>query len=394
MSKVFIEESTLTAIGNAIRGKEGTTALVPVNDMATRISAIETGSGGVELPEEAFNITGDCSYRFSAGGWDWFIENYGNKVTTQNITNCTSMFKKSQVEALPFVINVSSGYLFGDCFAESRLRQCPQIRGKLNVTTSLTFDGALEYCSYIRDFEDLFEPSMLDSVASVKVTSKSSCVKPPKFTSCTSMRRVPSWLSKFNLSEDSTVYPSATNGLYSKLFQTCYTLDEALDIPVYKCNAAQTSNMFSYVVDNANHLKRFTFEMPNGQPKVTEWKAQVIEMSANVGFNPNTAGIFYQYNSGITEDKRVTDDATYQALKNDPDWFTTDKAYSRYNHDSAVETINSLPDTSAYLASEGGTNTIKFYGVSGSATDGGAINTLTAEEIAVATAKGWTVTLS
>jgi hypothetical protein len=62
--------------------------------------------------------------------------------------------------------------------------------------------------------------------------------------------------------------------------------------------------------------------------------------------------------------------------------------YSRYNHDSAVETINSLPDTSAY-----GTNTIKFKGASGALTDGGAINTLTEEEIAVAAAKGWTVTL-
>ena len=37
--------------------------------------------------------------------------------------------------------------------------------------------------------------------------------------------------------------------------------------------------------------------------------------------------------------------------------------------------------------------TIKFRGEAGSATDGGAINTLTEEEIAVATAKGWTVTL-
>jgi hypothetical protein len=68
--------------------------------------------------------------------------------------------------------------------------------------------------------------------------------------------------------------------------------------------------------------------------------------------------------------------------------------YSRYNHDSAVNTINSLPDTSAYLATAGGTNTIKFKGNAGSKTDGGAINTLTAEEIAVATAKGWTVSFS
>ena len=71
----------------------------------------------------------------------------------------------------------------------------------------------------------------------------------------------------------------------------------------------------------------------------------------------------------------------------------TDINYSRYNHNSAVRTINSLPDTSAYLATAGGTNTIKFEGQSGASTDGGAINTLTEEEIAVATAKGWSVAL-
>ena len=100
-----------------------------------------------------------------------------------------------------------------------------------------------------------------------------------------------------------------------------------------------------------------------------------------------------KYNSGITADQRVTDATSYEALKNDPDWFTADVNYSRYNHDSAVATINSLPDTSAYLATAGGTNTIKFKGAAGASTDGGAINTLTEEEIAVAAAKGWTVTL-
>ena len=64
-------------------------------------------------------------------------------------------------------------------------------------------------------------------------------------------------------------------------------------------------------------------------------------------------------------------------------------AYSRYNDNSAVNTLNSLPDCSSLSVS----NTIKFNGEAGSKTDGGAINTLTEEEIAVATAKGWTVSL-
>lgn len=62
--------------------------------------------------------------------------------------------------------------------------------------------------------------------------------------------------------------------------------------------------------------------------------------------------------------------------------------YSLYNHDSAVETINSLPDCSGCAA-----QTIQFAGNAGSAY-GKAISTLTAEEIAVATAKNWTVAIN
>lgn len=90
----------------------------------------------------------------------------------------------------------------------------------------------------------------------------------------------------------------------------------------------------------------------------------------------------------------IYNEETYAALKNDPDAFCiantsnsstyADYSYSRYNHNSAVNTINSLPDTT----SSGGTNTIKFRGAAGAKTDGGAINTLTEAEIAVATAKG------
>ena len=48
----------------------------------------------------------------------------------------------------------------------------------------------------------------------------------------------------------------------------------------------------------------------------------------------------------------------------------------------------------SYLATAGGTNTIHFRSNSGRYTDAGPISNLTAEEIAVATAKGWTVDIS
>ena len=79
MAKVFIEESSLTAIGDAIREKTGGSDLLNPLDMPEAIAAIETGGGSADLPEEAFKVTGNCSYRFSFDGWTWFINNYGKK---------------------------------------------------------------------------------------------------------------------------------------------------------------------------------------------------------------------------------------------------------------------------------------------------------------------------
>ena len=139
-------------------------------------------------------------------------------------------------------------------------------------------------------------------------------------------------------------------------------------------------------------------------------KNQTLDLSESTGFAANTnTGYMVNYNSGIAIDKAVCLEngtylstleevqARYNELKNDPDWFAISNKqinyngtkvylavlFSRYNHTSAVETINSLPDTSAT-----GTNTIKFKNYAGACTDGGGINDLTAEEIAVAAAKG------
>ena len=112
-------------------------------------------------------------------------------------------------------------------------------------------------------------------------------------------------------------------------------------------------------------------------------------ISQDVGYATRYSDVLYLvYGSS----KQVTNSDTYAALKDTEEWWTADINYSRYNHDSAVNTINSLPDTADYITSSGGSpNTVVFKGAAGASTDGGAINTLTEEEIAVATAKGWTV---
>lgn len=47
-----INESTLTAIANAIRAKTGGSALINPEDMADEIESIQTGGGGARLPAE------------------------------------------------------------------------------------------------------------------------------------------------------------------------------------------------------------------------------------------------------------------------------------------------------------------------------------------------------
>lgn len=205
------------------------------------------------------------------------------------------------------------------------------------------------------------------------------------FDQCNSLRKLPdlSWFNGRNTSF------SGNSDIYQYIFQHCIALDEIVDLPVLKVSSSNPRNGFENGFYNCARIKEMTFKTGTDSAPIADsgWKSQTIDLTEYVGWAYNNNYIL-GLNSGITADKEVTDDVSYQALKNDPDWFTCNVAYSRYNHTSAVNTINSLPDCATF-----GTNTIKFKGENGSATDGGAINTLTAEEIAVATAKGWTVTL-
>ena len=338
-------------------------------EMAEIINEFET------IPTTALTLTGNCNYRFANGGYDWLIKQCGDKITTKDIDSMDNMFASSNVETIPFEINGYNGVVnVMNCFNVSKIKQLPKI--------NLPKIGPLQYMFnntyYLREISD-------DNwnVGAYSGHTGSYDNHTSIFAGCYSLRYItPKLLSN--------IWNVATGYYYSfyyGAFTNCYVLDEIVNLPV--ASAGYTSNAFGNSFNNCGRLKDMIFETnENSTAKTAQWKSQTIDLSNYVGYVYQRTYIL-NYNSGITADKQVTDDATYQALKNDPDWFSIDINYSRYNHDSAVNTINSLPDTSAY-----GTNTIKFKGQAGALTDGGAINTLTEEEIAVATAKGWTVSLS
>ena len=204
------------------------------------------------------------------------------------------------------------------------------------------------------------------------------------FEGCKSLRNIPnlSMLNNQNWNNGSSVF-------YVKAFNKCYVVDEITNIPVNTTHTWVEGNHFNTTFASCMRAKEITFATSNGTPYNVYWKNQTIDLT-NVGQAAGFETYITDYNSGITADKAVSDYSSYELLKNDPDWFASNISFSRYNHTSAVNTINSLPN----CVNPDGTNIIKFSGQHGSLTDGGAINTLTAEEIAVATAKGWTVSFA
>ncbi len=403
----------LEAIGDAIREKTGTSDLLTLDQMATAISGITGGGeGSIDIPEEAFVISGECQYMFYGDRFRWYIEQFGDRITTQNIINAGYMFYSSQIKELPFEINFKEdgcacGYMLG---ATRELKFVPSIDFRHNtkyytIDNMFVLSGVQEIgtlkniypekmnamfksCNYLRYVPE-FENLNMNRIYTYNYVGLNGM-----FQDCYSLRSIPEDLLK-------RLYaPLANNS--SQLcyygFNNCHSLDEIRGLNP-QTNIAVTGNMFNSTFIGCSRLKDVIFEtQEDGTSYAYNWKNQSITLinsstNKSIGVAHSERHIL-DYNSGITADKKVTDDASYQALKNDPDWWTQLNEYSRYNHDSAVNTINSLPDTSAYLATAGGTNTIKFKGDAGSLTDGGAINTLTEEEIAVAAAKGWTVTFA
>lgn len=377
----------LENIGAAIRAKTGKEDLLTLDQMVEEIAAIETGGGDIEV--EPIVLTGEQQYGCAGAMSSKFIELFGDKVSTSEITSCTNMFLNYTNDTIPFEINCnknSTGFIkytpLQSMFSNSKIKVAPKVLDANPYSMKEMFVD----CKYLREIPQDFTDTWVDNYLKAQTGAYSGdCGS--RLKNCYSLRSYPNSLLRFYNPKGSANY------LYYSTFTGCCSLDEIKDLPVYE--DIHTSNMFSMTFNNCYRLKTLTFELDNGQPKVAEWKAQVIDLTSYLGYTTTSnCNIIYEYNSGITADKLVNNDATYQALKNDKDWFAGALEYSRYNHDSAVETINSLPDTSAYLATAGGTNTIKFKGTAGSKTDGGAINTLTEAEIAVAAAKGWTVSIA
>ena len=417
----------LTAIGDAVRQKSGTTEKMTLDQMATAVNNLEINSApnveeisidkngtytpneGVDgfnkvivnvpvdlgdLPADLLHLTGDQSYRFYGNNWNSFINKYGNQIITENISNISYMFQdNSKLLNIPFVLNMTKTATcsFARAFhSASNLEHLPTISDCKVSTIQDMCNNCYNLKEINIDFTNLDLSSFVNN-------TYGSGYEGNWHNYCYSLRQIPmNYYNKVFQTKTIGNKTSVYQNIYYSLAHYCYNVDEIIGMPVMTLDK-YSSNMFTDALTNTYRLKDFTFKVQeDGTPYIaSSWKLSVIDLSTS-GYNKlndyqkRNANLF---NSGITIDKCIYDDTTYQTLKNDPDnyvcGYSREKPhhYSRYDKASAIRTINSLPDVSG----SGKTNTIKFKGEAGLKTDNGAINTMTTEEIAVATAKGRTV---
>lgn len=389
MSKVFIEETTLTNIGSAIREKTGKSDLIAPGDMPAEIKSIVSGGGGegdcngLHVPEEALTITGSCGYKFAYGGWNWFINAFGDKITTNDVRSIEYMFyMNSEIESVPFEINFNSNFssagndIFNSC---SKLKSISNINNFTPTAMDNMFNGCENLTFIPDDFGENWNWSSYKNATSPYDNSSRDM-----FRNCRKLRKIPRVFS----SQDS-INHSAYEGysLYYDAYSNCHSLEE-VQLPVYM--KEHTSNMFG-IASFANNcrLKRLRFNLQeDGTPYEVQWKGMII----NPRFGYKTPLLTLKWD--FTDDTKITTPEQWHGYQNGtyPDGWADSQEYSVFGKTSATELINTLPDTSAYLASKGGTNTVKFYRDNASAIEGERLGDLSEEVIAVATAKGWTIT--
>lgn len=326
-------------------------------------------------PEDLI-LSGNCSYIFSNGKLQWLR----NKIKgTNNISSLAYMFNSDEdIETIDYSLNlatsnesISAVQAFSNCW---KLKRIPDIFG-LGSAALGDVSGLFQNCYLIKEIPISWENIQYSD-------ERFNPIRREMFQFCYNLRKISENLIK-KLNREKAIYHFywlGGNGFYY-----CSTLEEIRGLAIPNPNSTVSSNLFSNTFYYCSRLKDLIFLKEEGTRG--NLQGQTIDLRNDVGYVQSlTSDLPVEVDK--SEFDLITDDESYQRFKNSENSFACSIEYSRYNHDSAVRTINSLPDLSG---NTGAANTIIFKGEAGSRTDGGAINTMTEEEIAVATAKGWVV---
>lgn len=375
MADYLIKDTTLTNIADAIRQKKSSTDTYTPAEMATAIASIETGGGGGPTAQD-LAFTGDLAKFNYNGRMSKLIKKYGSLMSFNSVNNLESAFWGDDPLNSDFsnwTINLSRCNL-EKCFANhSSITGFPKLQGIVfRLKRLFWLNDSMESIS-----DDLFPA---DTEFSYKeADSDYSGI----FSDCKALKKLPLWFKNMTFTKKGGGTIPGSSSVYLNTFFNCYKLKELI-LPIIPSPANLNGNNFDRTFYNVRSMRKFIFAPPPAGNESVLWTHQTINLAdTNCGYSSSAV----QMTGNI-----ISDDETYNLYKNDPDAWAYKPEYSFYNHDSALETIRSLPYTQFFdIPHDQLQNVIKFYGKSGEKTDGGAINTLTTEEIAIATNKGWTV---
>lgn len=370
----------LEAIADAIRAKTGGSSDLTLDQMVTEIGSI---SGGSSIS----TITLGDSYGYTFSSQLITDEVYNllkNKIILTPASSLNNAFFFSSLTNFDKEFSVEqNGVGTQQLFYNSKLKETPVINWN-NHSIGTAVYNTFGYSSLEHITEDVFKNVSFSGWHYYSSMSFGSFI-----SYCSHLESIEPNI----LKEWYSYGTNAQNQIYNSGFINDFCLRELKKLPIPRITT--TKNLFGSQCFSGLYLcKDIVFDTNNGTPYSVTWSNQTIDITDSVGLAIKQSN-YDAHVARISNMHAVTNQTEYDLYKNTDNWCACsfapvkDYSYSKYNHDSAVATINSLPDVS-----QGSNNTIKFKGSNGSATDGGAINTLTAEEIAVATAKGWTVTMS
>lgn len=226
MSKIFIEESSLTAIGDAIRSKTGGTDLLSPAGM---VGAIESISAGSELPVQL--LTDSLDSVFKNNRFNTLVE--AGCFETKNITALSSFCDRSTtLKKIDFDINCAENSV---TYCYSMLKDCYKLEEipKFVNLNPYNLNNSFYNCMYLIEIpEEKFVNFSRHSSASDLSMYRT-------FYHCYSLRKMP-YIAKI-------YYDNATktsSNVYEEAFCGCASLDEIVDLSV--CLSTDTPITGSY----------------------------------------------------------------------------------------------------------------------------------------------------
>lgn len=377
MANVLIDENTMTGIADAIREKAGNSTTLLPSEMPDAIANLPSGGGDISA---FLTMPGIATSLFCEDRWLTTWAPYKDQLDWSHVYAIDHLFQECKGDWSGWTIEIKRA-AYDSLFYYCQFKGFPHLK----ITGYDSSNGAYQFFASQTSGANREADKTVDNVEIAAFTPGKNA---RGFMNGSGLRFVPkcfyTWM-PHNETYTGSFSGSSQNNPYASTFAYCHAIEEVLNMPVWP-NITLTSMTSGFILDKGAcyRLRRFTFETkPDGTPyECPKWSNLTLYITKNYGYSPNTSGS--GYGKGFVATDVISTDEQYEQRKDLDDRCPQKAEYSDYGHDSALETIKSLPIVQKC--------TLTLEGAQGSKTPQGAVNTLTEAEIAIATEKNWTVT--